>query len=46
MRQGVIVIGDVKLLALCFLNIGYPACAFDADGITSLAMNEVLCNVY
>jgi hypothetical protein len=45
MRQGLIVIGDVHLLALCFLDIGNPACAFDADGVASLSMNEVLSNI-
>lgn len=42
MRQGLIVIRDVNLLALCFLNIGDPTGTFDADRVTSLAMDKVL----
>jgi hypothetical protein len=45
MRQGLIVIGDVHLLTFSFLDIGDPASTFDADGVASLSMNEVLCYV-
>jgi hypothetical protein len=45
MREGFIVIGDVQLLALCFLYIGDPTCTFNAYRVTSLAMNKMLSNI-